>query len=376
MMPKTILEHVIDGSIVIDSLEASKSILKNYPDRPELLKMHADLLAADNQQAAAAEHYARTAVRFLAQGQPFQAWVAKTLQWALQRPRPDQLLDFHLALGRAVHKGAPVDVFIRGLAPPERMAVFARFQRLRAPAGKTLMKAGAPQSRLYLVVAGLLRESSYEMVSQKPRPGREAGRMLREADAFGEVYPFNGETRGRSHVETVTRSELLVLSKSHLMRVSRRFPNVESGLIRLCGIRTGKRETHQSNAVRHGERYVVSTKLNLTILPAAAGGAPVDMTGFCSDLSISGVSFIPEANGNGSRAEDLSDGMVDRAVRVCVPAGDLSLSIAGRIVRKRQVVFNGYRVTALGIRFAEMPPRLRGAFFAFAEGSRDYRETP
>ena len=59
-----------------------------------------------------------------------------------------------------------------------------------------------------------------------------------------------------------------------------------------------------------------------------------------------------------------------------VEADAPGLSIAGRIVRKRQVVFNGYRVTALGIRFAEMPPRLRGAFFAFAEGSRDYRETP
>jgi hypothetical protein len=373
-MTKTIPEHVIDGSIVVDSLEASTSILKDYPDRPELLKMHADLLAANKQRAAAVEHYARAAARFLAQGRPFQAWVAKTLQWLLQRPRPDQLLDFHLALGRTPCKGQPVDGFIRGLTPPERMAVFARFQRVRAPAGRTLMKAGASQNRLYLVVAGLLREASYEMVSQKARPGREASRLLREADAFGEVYPFNGENPGRSHVEAVTRAELLVLSKSHLMRASRRFPNVESGLIRLCGIRAGKREAQPSGDVRRGERYAVSIKLNLTILPTAGGGAPLDMTGFCSDLSVSGVSFIPESNGSGPQAGDLSDKLVDRAVRVCVPAGDLSLSIAGRIVRKRQVVFNGYRVTALGIRFAEMPPRLRGAFFAFAEGSRDSRD--
>lgn len=375
-MPKTILEHVIDGSIVIDSLEASKSILKDHPDCPELLKIHADLLAAGLQQAAAAEHYSRAAVRFLSQGRPFQAWVAKTLQWALQRPRPDQLLDFHLSLGRAPQTEAPVDSLVRMLAPPERMAVFARFQRLRTPAGRTLMKAGTPQSRLYLVVSGLLRESSYEMVSQKPRPGREAFRTLREGDAFGEVYPFNGNSPGRSHVGAVTRSELLVLSKSHLIRVCRRFPNVESGLIRLCGIRAVKREAHLSNAVRRGERYAVSTKLDLTVLPAAASGESLRMTGFCSDLSVSGVSFIPEANGSGPKAEVLSDGLVDRAVRVCVTAGDLSLSIAGRIVRKRQVVFNGYRVTALGIRFAEMPPRLRGAFFAFAEGSRDFHNTP
>jgi CRP-like cAMP-binding protein len=375
-MPKTFLEHVIDGSIVIDSLEASQSILKDHPDCPELLKIHADLLSAGRQPAAAADHYARAAVRFLSQGRPFQAWVATTLQWALQRPRPDQLLDFHLALGRAPQTEAPVDGFVRGLAPPERMAVFARFQRLRPAAGRILVKVGTPQSRLYLVVSGLLRESSYETVSQKPRPGREASRTLREADAFGEVYPFNGDNPGRSHVEAVTRSELLVLSKPHLIRVCRRFPNVESGLIRLCGIRAGKREGHLSNAVRRGERYTVSTKLELTVLPAAAGEAPEKMTGFCSDLSVSGVSFIPEANGSGPKSGALLDGFVDRPVRVCVTAGDLSLSIAGRIVRKRQVVFNGYRVTALGIRFAEMPPRLRGAFFAFAEGSRNFRDTP
>jgi len=374
-MQKTIPEHIMDGSIVIDSLEASTSILQDYPDRPELLKMHADLLAADNQGDAAAGYYARAAQRFLAEGRPFQAWVSKTLQWLLQRPRPDQLLDFHLALARAPHGGAPVDGFIQALAPPERMAVFARFQRVRMASGKTVMKAGAPQSRLYLVAAGLLRESSYEMVSEKPRPGRDASRMLREADAFGDVYPFSADSRGRSHVETVTRSELLVLSKSHLVRVCRRYPGVEGRLLRLCAVR-GKKSPQASSAVRRGERYTVSARLNLTVLPAAPGDPPLALSGFCSDLSVGGVSFIPEGNGNGSSPGDIAPGLVDRAVQVTVPVGDLSLAIRGRIVRKRQVVFNGYRVTSLGIRFAEMPPRLLGAFFAFAEGARNPREAP
>jgi hypothetical protein len=368
-MSKSLSEHILAGSITIDSLDASMSILKEQPDCPEMLKIHADLLAADHQQAAAAAHYSRAAQRFLAQGRPFQAWVAQTLQWLLQRPRPDQFLDFHMALERAPRTGGPVDRFIQALNPPERMAVFARFQRLRLSGGNTLMKPGAPQTKLHLVVGGQLRECNYEMVSHKPRPGREPSRTLREADAFGDVYPFNAGTSGHSHVETVTRTELLVIAKSHLSRVCRRYPAVESGLIRLCGVRTGK-TAQPPNAVRRGERYAVSTKLALTILPPSPGGPSVDMIGFCSDLSVSGVSFIPEANG-GPPTGDLADGWVNRAVRVTIPAGHISLAIAGRIVRKRQIVFNGYRVTALGIRFAEMPPRLRGAFFAFAEGCRD-----
>lgn len=370
-MKKTLPEHLVDGSMTIETLDASAAILREHPEQPELLKLHADLLAADHQHDAAAAHYARAADGFLAQGRAFQAWVAKALQWLLQRPRPDQLLDFHMAVDRAGQAGAPADLFVQGLTPPERMAVFARFQRVRVPGGRTLAKPGAVQNRLHFVVSGRLRESLYETVSQKPRPGREPSRTLKEADAFGDVYPFSGNTRGRAHVETVTRCELLVMAKSHLVRVSRRFPGVESGLLRLCGIRASELEPRKSSAVRRGERYAVAAKLALAILPSASGGPPLDLSGFCSDLSVSGVSFIPETNGSGPSAADLASEYMNRAVRVTVPAGHLSLAIAGRIVRKRHVLFNGYRVTALGIRFAEMPPRLRGAFFAFVEGCRE-----
>jgi hypothetical protein len=64
-------------------------------------------------------------------------------------------------------------------------------------------------------------------------------------------------------------------------------------------------------------------------------------------------------------------GLIRRRVRVTIPAEELSISIFGQIVRKRNVVVKGITLLSLGIQFAKMPPRLRGAFFAFAESTKN-----
>jgi hypothetical protein len=45
---KSIPDHIIDGTIVIDSVEAFKSILKQFPDDAHLLKAYSDFLAKNN----------------------------------------------------------------------------------------------------------------------------------------------------------------------------------------------------------------------------------------------------------------------------------------------------------------------------------------
>jgi hypothetical protein len=39
-------------------------------------------------------------------------------------------------------------------------------------------------------------------------------------------------------------------------------------------------------------------------------------------------------------------------------------------------VINGHKFQSIGIQFAEIPPRLRGAFFAFAESAKDENLPP
>jgi len=377
-MKKTIPEYIADGSIVVDSLEAFGSILKEFPGRPELLRMHADLLVAVQSRAPAVEQYHKAARLFLDSGRLLQAWVTKTLQWQLQRPSRDQLLEFHLAVESTPHNGAPGDDFIQKLNPQERMAVFSCFRRICVPAGKTILNPGKQHADLYLVVSGVLKEACYEMVSQKPRFRREACRVLWEADSFGEVYPFSGEVPDQPHVVTSKRAELLVISRSRLIRACRRYPNAESGIIRLCRIRSNRKEEPVSTGIRKGLRYPIPTPMSVEILPAKDGDPPIIMKGYCRDLSVSGVSFIPSSNearskvGGSASADDL----IRRKVRVTISAENLSVAISGQIVRKRNMLVLGHKTQSLGIQFAKMPPRLRGAFFAFAENAKAVERPP
>lgn len=372
-MKKSIPEYILDGSIAVDSIEAFASILKEFPDRPELLKMHADQLAAKKLREAAIEHYDQAARRFLDGGRLFLAWLSKILQWRLMRPSREELLEFHQAVDRTPHNGAPVDEFIKNLAPAERMAVFSQFRRIWAGAGKTIVNAGDRQTHLYLVVSGVLKEICYEMMTQKPRFRREGCRLLWEADSFGEVYPFSEQISAQSHVVATTRVELVVVSRQRLMRACLRHPNVESGIIRLCHIRSENKKDGLSDGVRKGHRYPIPTRMIVEILPESAAEPSIIMDGYSQDLSISGVSFIPERNGGPPEESgqlSLKD-LLHRSVRVTIPSDKLLVAISGQIVRKHHIMINGHKIPSYGIQFAEMTPRLRGAFFAFAENARD-----
>jgi hypothetical protein len=371
-MKKTIPDYIVEGSIVVDSLEAFRTILKKFPGRPELLKMHADRLAAAQFRIHAIQQYDEAARLFLDSGRLLQAWVSQSLKWQLQRPSREQLIEFHRAVASIPHNGAPADDFIKNLHPRERMAVFGCIRRTCVPAGKTVLSAGKHLVDLYLVVSGVLKEACYELVSQKPRFRREASRLLWEADSFGEVYPFADEILDQPQVVTSTQAELLVISRLHLMRACRRYPNVENGIIRLCRIRSDKPAERSSDKIRKGMRYTIPTRMSVEIFADGGSGPSIVLQGYCRDLSISGVSFLVEgqeadpAAGWPSSADDL----VRRKVRVTIPSENFSVTISGMIVRKRKVSVGGQKSQTLVIEFAEMPPRLRGAFFAFAENAK------
>jgi CRP-like cAMP-binding protein len=372
-MQKSIADYIIDGSIAIDSLEAFPQIIKQFPGRPELLRMHADLLAANDFPAAAAQQYHDAARLFLESGRLLQAWVAKILQWQLQRPPRDLLVEFHRAVESTPQKGSPADEFIQNLDPLERMAVFSHSRRIGAPAGTNILIAEKRYADLYLVVSGRVRESCYEMISQKATFRRETCRVLGESDSFGEVYPFSEEIPTQPHIVTSTRAELLVISRRRLISACRKYPNVESGVIRLCRSRSKRKAEAGSNGVRKGLRYTIPTRMSIEIFPVEKNESPIILTGYCRDLSVSGVSFLPERNGADStlKAPVGMDSLISRRVRVTIPAEELSISISGQIVRKRSVVVKGIAMQSLGIQFAKMPPRLRGAFFAFADSAKN-----
>ena len=95
MSEKSIPEHIVDGSIVIDSIEAFSSILKQFPKHPALLKKYADLLFRQDLLDLAAKSYGEAAQLCIESSRMLQALVAKQQQWLI---RPPSKKEIHLFL--------------------------------------------------------------------------------------------------------------------------------------------------------------------------------------------------------------------------------------------------------------------------------------
>ena len=105
---KTIPEHIIDGSIGIDSIEAFGSILKQFPNHPGLLKRYADLLFRQDLLDMAAKSYGQAAELFIESGKLLQALVAKKLQWLIKPPPNKEIYQFLASLGQGSFEDTPL----------------------------------------------------------------------------------------------------------------------------------------------------------------------------------------------------------------------------------------------------------------------------
>ena len=378
-MPKTILENILNGSIVIDSVETFGSIVKEFPEHPELLKLFAGFLAAKGKGKLAAQHYRKASEIFLGSGRLLHGVVAKMLEWRFDGPCRETLLRFLSTVSVHPHDESPVNRFIQTLLPAELMAFFSRFSCHRFPSGKTIRNLGEPETALWFVLAGELKESYYQLIGHKPRFNKHrlqqrASRLLRQNHVFGDVFPFTEISLSQSVIETTARTEAIAIPRRRLIQVCKRFPKVELGVLKLLQIRSETGADSPSGRVRRGERYAMQVSMTVEIPPKDGPGPAVVLNGSASDLSISGVSFIPETNGAGppDKLAALVKDLDHQRVRVAISSEALSMSIPGQIVRTRKVVVNGSRTLSLGIQFDEVSPRVNGTFLAFAEGTGNF----
>ena len=91
---KNTVEHIVDGSIVINSIELMLEIIKKFPNDPELIRIYADLLLKYKMHDAAAKAYNRSAIRFLDIGKMLPAIVAKISQWHIEMPSDQNVKTF------------------------------------------------------------------------------------------------------------------------------------------------------------------------------------------------------------------------------------------------------------------------------------------
>ena len=231
------------------------------------------------------------------------------------------------------------------------------------------------------MLAGDLKESYYQLIGHKPKFNKQrlqqgANRLLGQNHVFGDVFPFTEVSLSQSVIETNTCTEVIAIPRRRLIQVCQKFPKVELGILKLLQIRSETGADSPSGKVRRGERYAMQVNMSVEIHPKGGPGpaAAVVLNGSARDLSISGVSFIPETNGAGP--PDKLAALVKECdlqwVRVAISSETLSMSISGQVVRTRKVMVNGSKTFSLGIQFDEVSPRVRGAFLAFAEGTGNF----
>jgi len=365
---KSIPEHIIDGSIVIDSVEAFKSILKQFPENANLLKAYSDFLTKSNLFDLAAKSYGEAASQFVETGNILQAIVSKKLQWRIQPAKKKEVQRFLEALKNGNFSEIPLKVFLNRLTEEEILALISCFVRARLPAGKIIKKKGDDEDNLYFVVSGTLKDSFYPSLAEKVKVHRPSDIFLTENQFFGDIYPFNENRKCGSDIETTTQVELVKLSKTKLIQLCKKFPNIELAILELFKVRRNSEEKSLSKSIRKANRYHVPIDMNLELYPKGSENSTVIVDGFSSDISVGGICVILDSNDSkiASIIEAFENNANSEKIWIGLATETMHIKVLGRIAWSHAIILKGKKTIVIGVQFEEMSPRLRGMLFMFA----------
>lgn len=370
-MNTRLLECIINGSIVINSLEVLRPWITKFPNHPHLLRLYADLLADNQHRQAAAVHYDRAATLFVEEGQFLSGVATKIRQWQTLRPQKEEIATFLSAFRNKTLNGNPTVNFWKNLTADELFIFYPIVENACYPSGSTLKQLGEVETELNFIVSGELKESNYRLIEDQQMVFKKPIQLLKPNDIFGAVYPFSEPNRSKSHIVTLKRTELIKINKEKLIHLCRIYPQLEPKLIDLVQIRHSKTPKKSSVLARKASRYSVSAPISLEILPDAEASLPIRISGYSRDLSLSGLCFLVSDKRIEESRKPFFSGLCNGdhrpTVRVILSIEKMSLSISGKIVRRDKVLENGQVHLVLGIRFDDMAPIAGGAFFAFAE---------
>ena len=363
---KNTVEHIIDGAIVINSVELMLNILKKFPAEPNLVRIYADLLLKNKMPEAAVKAYNRAAKLYLDTGKILPAIVAKISQWHIEMPSDQHVQSFLTELNRNNNKTLPLGHFFSKLSIQELKALCSLFENIRVPSGHVVKQIGDTEDHLFFIVSGQLKDSIYLTLQNQGKVFRKPTLVLAENDFFGDIYPFNKEHRSQSYIETLEPVELVRIPKEKLMRICRKYPNIELGIIDLLSVRSLTNSDEPSDMIRQESRHKFILSLQLEIYPEHSPDQAIHLEGDSEDISIGGMSIIIDSTsvGDSTPISDLDKTIPNAKINVSVVTHTLLLKISGKIVWSREIVQNGTKTSAIGMQFDEMSPKIRGLLFA------------
>lgn len=347
----SVINRIIDGSIIIDSLAEFENLIKVFPNDPRLYRVFADFLAQEK-SFDAVDAYRTSAKLFIEAGQTFQAIISKIFEWRLVKPSLQEAKAFHSDLRKGGSQDAPVQNFFNHLKFQELIAIMNEMVPLYLPAYNMIKKFGDPENDFYFVVSGTLEETTYHRLEKDEKVREKTSKDLVDSDFFGDIYPFEEEKVSQSDIKTITRVELAKISKLRLLKVCREHPDVKLLVDRLYMTRLEADEDGFSKTVRKTSRHQLPTQVNLKVFQDQGGKAPLDLTGFTEDISLGGACVILGAMYQIGHSSNLSGRNVK--IQMCLPIESIKLNILGTIVWSKEVSLEGKTTAIVGIQFKEM----------------------
>ena len=361
------VDAALKNDIVPPSSQVLHKLLKKDPDRPGLIRVHADKAKNNGALNGAARVYNKAANLFLKKGKIPAAIALKIVQWRMNSPTKDEVKQFLLGLTQVAEADSAVKPFFCQFNFQESIALYSPFEIIHLPPNHTVKKVGDLEDNLYFVISGTLKDSMYHAIDNQEKVYREPNLYLKENDYFGDVYPFDQDKKSHSYVETKSQVALLRISKETLIKICNQYPKIEYGLLNLLKIRSKDAIDESHEKLRDARRIQLKLELGIEILLNGSHNTSIYLSGYSSDVSIGGLCFILDEVSLNSASEisSFERGIKNSKVQVNFPIEDLNVSIPGKIVWLSPISHEGRKTTALGIQFDKMSPKLKGLLMMF-----------
>ncbi len=358
---KGIIEQIIDGSITIDTIDEFESILKIFPESPEIRRLYADLLVGFRKIDTAVASYHRASEQFLEKSAIPQAIVASLLAWQQRKPSADQLKRFYHRMLESNRRVSPLCAFLADLSMSELLSLIVRMERIRLPPNRTFIWPGCRENSLYFIVHGSVTGKGCH------DPSGVAGdptvvRQYLEKDVIGDILPLDAPTYARKTLETLEQTELVRISKASLAAISNRFPSFAEKLSTL--LRRQRVQNGRGNLNRRTCRRNIPVRIKLES-PAPPDTIPSVIRGMVKDMSIDGISVVLDKDSASAAPPRLRGTVVN--LHMNLPNESMTLTVRGRIVWDRKADCQTSSTVALGIQFLGLPPSLSGLLLVFAD---------
>ncbi|MEJ2656844.1 MAG: cyclic nucleotide-binding domain-containing protein [Desulfobacterales bacterium] len=362
----SVVNRIIEGSITIDSIEEFENLIKAFPNDPRLHRVFADRLI-EEKSLNAADEYKKSAGLFIEAGMPLQAVASKIFQWRIAKPLREEGLAFYEALCECNPSDLQVQKLFTKLAYEEMIALMTKLIPYTYTADTMVKKFGDEESELCFVVSGALEETIYHRFGSGENVQTKSRTNLIEGDIFGEIYPFSDEKLSQSDIKSITRVELLKISKIKLISLCKEHSNLDLLVQNLCKFRFDSDKERFSKTVRKTTRHQLPMQVNLKIFQSETGKTPLTLSGFTDDISLGGTCVVLGAKYQTGRLDSLTGKNVK--MQMSLPIESIQLNVLGNIVWGKEISVEGKKTAIIGIQFKEMNDIDREILKGYCSGS-------